>query len=691
MATTTEIERHLGRAGGARRMAVVTVDRSRDFVRSRRHTWLVAILRRMLPLASVGVVLLYGAMMLETAGLGDALSQLSVPRILPEHLTMNNPRYEGFNSDGGSYVVTARTARQDLDKEGLVHLETIDGDLLDARKTKTNLKATRGTYDNKRARLELLDGITVVSEDGSKATLQAATVLPKENLVISKLPVLVEMPTGTVRGKSMTLRQKVKQVTFERDVVAHLKPPPKAKDGAGDASAWTATTERPGASQPAGPAPLFGAEDKPIDVTSARLDIDDLAKTAIFTGEVKAVQGESTLTTPELTVLYEADSADAKPAQPAAGLVSGQAANKLSRILAKEPVTMRQNGNEATGQALDYDARTEIATLAGNVIIVSAPDRQAASDRAEFNAKADTALLTGNVVVIQGKNELRGRRLHVDRKAGLTQLSSPAESKAGAGRITARFVQGEAADGAGKGKPSAKAKPEPAAGIASGAVAAFKTSPGAPIDIEATTLDVDDTSKVAVFRGDVHAVQGDFVVRTVELHAHYTGKSALADPAAGAPGEEASKLTRIQAKRKVVVTSKVGQTATGDYADFDTTANTVTLGGDVVLTQGQNVVRGTRLSIDMATGHTRILTEPASGPQTSSAPAADAAPPAGFPAGAGAFRSGRPSAVFYPKQVREQSPAKTGATKSEAATSDPAAASSWQSTTGATTTGAARN
>lgn len=689
MATTNEIERHLGRARGVGRMAVVTVDRSRDFVRARRHTWLIAVLRRALPLASVGIVALYGAMMLKTAGLGDALSQLTVPRILPEHLTMNNPRYEGFNSDGGSYVVTAKTARQDLDKEALVRLESIDGDLLDARKTRTNLKATRGTYDNKRAKLELFDGITVVSEDGSKATLQSATVLPKENLVISKLPVLVEMPTGTVRSKEMTLRQKVKQVTFERDVVAHLKPPPKSKDDAGEANAWTATTERAGGSQPARPAPLFGAEDKPIDVTSARLDIDDLKKTAIFTGEVKAVQGESTLTTPELTVLYEADSADGKPAQPAAGLVSGQAASKLSRILAKEPVTMRQNGNEATGQALEYDARTEIATLAGNVIIVSAPDRQAASDRAEFNAKADTALLTGNVVVIQGKNELRGRRLHVDRKAGLTHLSSPAESKAGAGRITARFVQGESADETAKGK-AAKAKPVPQAGLAAGAVAAFKTSPGAPIDIEATTLDVDDMVKVAVFRGDVHAVQGDFVVRTAELHAYYTGKSALADPAAGASGEEASKLTRIQAKRKVVVTSKVGQTATGDYADFDTTANLVTLGGDVVLTQGQNVVRGTRLSIDMATGHTRILTEPASGPQTSSAPAAAGAPPPGFPSGAGAFRSGRPSAVFYPKQVREQSAARPGAPKPGAGTSDPAAASSWQSTTG-TTAGAAGN
>lgn len=680
MATTTDIERHEPRQRGTRRMEVANTDRTKDFIRARRHTAVVRLMRRLLPVASAGVVLLYAGMVIRTAGWGEALIGLTIPRILPEHLTMNNPRYEGFNSDGGNYVVTAKTARQDLDEPMVVKLETIDGDLWDARKSKTNLKATRGTYDNKRGRLELFDGIRIVSDDGSRATLTSATVLPKESLVVSKEPVLVEMPTGTVQSKEMTLRQKLKQVTFLRDVVAHMKPPEKPKDKPPAENAWETETQPAGGAAAASAAPLFGSSDKPIDVTSGQLDIDDIKKTAVFKGAVHAVQGDATLTTPELTIIYESDaSADASAgAEPtASGFAAGQGNNKLSRILATDPVVLNQAPNtHATGQALEYDAKTETATLSGNVTITSAPDRQAASDRAEFNSATDTALLTGNVVVMQGRNELRGRRLFVDRKAGTTSLTAPPENRSGPGRITARFYQGEQS----AEQATAKAKPKVEPSV-QGAVAAFKTSPGAPIDIEANALDVDDNVKLAVFRGDVHAVQGDFNVRTAELHAHYTGQSGLADPAAAPSSGDASKLTRIEAKRKVVVTSKAGQSATGDYADFDTSANTVTLTGDVVLTQGQNVVRGTRLVIDMATGHTRIQTEPSSGPVTSSLPASGTGPPAGFPTGAGAFRSGRPSAVFYPKQVRDQT--KSDATKKSKPDGHetPAAASSWQATT----------
>lgn len=675
MATTTDIEPHAARRRGTRLVAVAAGDRSKDFSRARRHTLLVRVLRKLLPLASIGVLLVYGAMAVRTAGWGDALATLAIPRILPEHLTMNNPRYEGFNSDGGNYVVSAKTARQELDQPTVVELEMIEGDLWDARKQKTNLKAARGTYDHKAGLLELFDGIDIVSEDGTRAKLTSATVQPKEGTVVSKQPVRVEMPTGSVESREMTLRQKLKQVTFEHDVVAHLEPPEKATTAQSSTDGWATETQAAGGDKAPAGAALFGSTGKPIDVTSQRLDVDDLKRTAIFQGAVKAVQGDATLTTPRLTIVYEQSDAQGTPA---AGLAGSQSNNKVSRIMASDPVVLDQvPGNHATGQALEYDAKTGTATLSGNVTITSAPDRQAASDRAEFNATADTALLIGNVVVMQGKNELRGRRLMVDRKAGTTTLTSPPENKSGPGRVSARLYQSEepADGGAAKSKP--KAEP-----VAQSAIGSFKTTPGAPIDIEANALDVDDNVKVAVFRGDVHVVQGDFDLRTAELHAHYSGQSALADPAAGSGGSggEGSKLTRIQAKRKVLVTSKGGQTATGDYADFDSAANTVTLSGDVVLTQGQNVIHGSRLVIDMATGHTRIQTEPASGPVTSSASPATAGPPAGFPTGAGAFRSGRPSAVFYPKQLHDQ--AKPGSDKQKSGGAKNAAAdSSWQATT----------
>jgi lipopolysaccharide export system protein LptA len=45
---------------------------------------------------------------------------------------------------------------------------------------------------------------------------------------------------------------------------------------------------------------------------------------------------------------------------------------------------------------------------------------------------------------------------------------------------------------------------------------------------------------------------------------------------------------------------------TGETAIFDTKSNQVTMQGGVVLTQGQNVLRGDRLVVDMTTGVSRI-------------------------------------------------------------------------------------
>ena len=150
----------------------------------------------------------------------------------------------------------------------------------------------------------------------------------------------------------------------------------------------------------------------------------------------------------------------------------------------------------------------------------------------------------------------------------------------------------------------------------------------------------------------MHAKQGDFVVRTAELHALYKGQAGLTEQSAGAGKSQPAQLTRIEARGKVIVTSKNGQNATGDWADFDVKSNKVIVGGDVVLTQGKNVVRGTRLLIDMVTGESTIQNDP--GPAwTANGGARDRPTETGFvvqrPTG-----STRPSAIFYPRRKEKK-------------------------------------
>jgi len=177
------------------------------------------------------------------------------------------------------------------------------------------------------------------------------------------------------------------------------------------------------------------------------------------------------------------------------------------------------------------------------------------------------------------------------------------------------------------------------------------------MDIEADTLDVYDAEKRAIFRGNVKSKQGDFVVRTVELIAFYTGQTGLQltrgeDVANRAP----SQLTRLECKQKVLIISKDGQSATGDWAIFDTKANTVLLGDDVTVSRGKDVAQGPRLKIDLTTGMYRfeLEQEPAVAP---AAPAVTASPTLTAPPANPADRAcapGRQCLLVYPKDAMDK-------------------------------------
>jgi lipopolysaccharide export system protein LptA len=150
-----------------------------------------------------------------------------------------------------------------------------------------------------------------------------------------------------------------------------------------------------------------------------------------------------------------------------------------------------------------------------------------------------------------------------------------------------------------------------------------------PIDIESDVLVVHDKEKYANFKGNVKAVQGTTVLRAKELKVHYVGGDKLAPgpkkegaetatapaPAtrvadaqggtSAAAGENAQ-ITKIEATGEVVITSDKDQTTTSDWAIYDLPAQQVTVGGNVVLTQGENVLKGDKLVIDLKTGESRF-------------------------------------------------------------------------------------
>jgi len=70
------------------------------------------------------------------------------------------------------------------------------------------------------------------------------------------------------------------------------------------------------------------------------------------------------------------------------------------------------------------------------------------------------------------------------------------------------------------------------------------------------------------------------------------------------PGGQ-QRIRRMEGRGGVVVTQK-DQVATGDAGEFDVQTNTVTLTGNVVVTRGQDVLRGQRLVVDLTNGVSRV-------------------------------------------------------------------------------------
>jgi lipopolysaccharide export system protein LptA len=142
-----------------------------------------------------------------------------------------------------------------------------------------------------------------------------------------------------------------------------------------------------------------------------------------------------------------------------------------------------------------------------------------------------------------------------------------------------------------------------------------------PVKIEANSLEIIDKDRYAIFSGNVTVQQGDSTMRSRELKVYYEGslrdqkgakekdgKEAPAVVAKSAPASKsdpAQRIRRIEALGGVVVTNK-DQKATGDTGIFDMPTNTATISGNVVISQGPNVMRGDKLVVDLKTGYSRM-------------------------------------------------------------------------------------
>lgn len=119
-----------------------------------------------------------------------------------------------------------------------------------------------------------------------------------------------------------------------------------------------------------------------------------------------------------------------------------------------------------------------------------------------------------------------------------------------------------------------------------------------PIEIAADALEVQQDKRIATFTGNVSANQGTMVMKADRLIVTYSQAG------------DANSISKLDAVGKVFL-STATETAQGNSATYDVPAGIITLTGSVLLTQGQNVLRGERAVLNLATGNSRVEGAPA--------------------------------------------------------------------------------
>jgi len=162
--------------------------------------------------------------------------------------------------------------------------------------------------------------------------------------------------------------------------------------------------------------------------------------------------------------------------------------------------------------------------------------------------------------------------------------------------------------------------------VPSGAAAQLAPNSDAPVDIASDQFELTNSTCATIWTGSAEALQGTTRLRGDVLKTFQKVKTP------GATGSDAKcgELERLEAQGSVYYVTPQ-QRARGDNAVYVASTETITMTGNVVVVQGQNVMKGERFVINTRTGQ-------ASAQGT----------------GKGRNSQGRVRAVFYPDQPAPQ-------------------------------------
>jgi lipopolysaccharide export system protein LptA len=205
----------------------------------------------------------------------------------------------------------------------------------------------------------------------------------------------------------MTVRADRRFRTPRIEPVIHAAVLALAISAAGEAAAQKSVRNVPNAMQG-----FSRNRDQPIQIEAGSLEMREKKKEATFSGNVKVVQGDTTMTSKSLVAFYD-QNAPLKSATPGPG-----GSSSIRRLEAKGGVVVTQKDQIVSGETAVFDTKTNLITMIGGVVLT------------------------------QCKSVIRGDRLRVDMATGVSRIESDS------GKVQILLIQGENCASPAPGAPS---------------------------------------------------------------------------------------------------------------------------------------------------------------------------------------------------------------------------------------------
>jgi lipopolysaccharide export system protein LptA len=177
---------------------------------------------------------------------------------------------------------------------------------------------------------------------------------------------------------------------------------------AGDARAQNSAKSLPNAMQG-----FSQNRDQPIQIEASSLEMRDKKKEATFAGNVRVVQGDTTMTSKSLVAFYDQNTTPA--------------ANSKSRKAA--PIKSATPGPGGSTSIRRLEARGSV--------VVTQKDQIVTGETAVFDTRTNLITMLGGVVLTQCNNVMRGDHLSVDMTTGVSRIESDS------GRVQVLVMQGQ--------------------------------------------------------------------------------------------------------------------------------------------------------------------------------------------------------------------------------------------------------